>query len=427
GAGYAIKAAVDYESAFAGVKKTVDETATVSYAKLSQGIRQMAKELPASAVEIAHVAEAAGQLGVKTGDILSFSRTMIDLGESTNLSAEEAATSIAKIANITGLASSEYSRFGSAVVALGNNFATTERDIVAMTNRIAASGKLAGLTNQEMLALATAMSSVGIEAEAGGTAMTQSLSAIERAVASGGNNLNKFAQIANMSSADFARAWKEKPIVALQEFIKGLGQLDKKGESATKVLDELGLSGIRQSNMLKSLGLASETLGKALDTSNKAWQENTALTNEANKRYETTESKLKMLKNEINDVAIEFGGPLVDALRNGLEAGKPIIQMAADLAKHFNSLDKEQQQQIIKWGLIAAAAGPALSIFGKGVGIVGSTIQGIGEMSQGLGALSGWLRTFKSGAVAASVGAEAAATSMGGMAGAVALLSNPVT
>lgn len=427
GAGYAIKAAVDYESAFAGVKKTVDETATVSYAKLSQGIRQMAKELPASAVEIAHVAEAAGQLGVKTGDILSFSRTMIDLGESTNLSAEEAATSIAKIANITGLASSEYSRFGSAVVALGNNFATTERDIVAMTNRIAASGKLAGLTNQEMLALATAMSSVGIEAEAGGTAMTQSLSAIERAVASGGDNLNKFAQIANMSSADFARAWKEKPIVALQEFIKGLGQLDKKGESATKVLDELGLSGIRQSNMLKSLGLASETLGKALGISNKAWKENTALTDEANKRYETTESKLKMLKNEVNDVAIEFGGPLVDALRNGLEAGKPIIQMAADLAKQFNSLDKEQQQQIIKWGLIAAAAGPALSILDKGIGVIGGTIQAIGKMSKGIGALSDWLRTFKAGAVAASVGAEAATASMGSLTGAVALLSNPVT
>ncbi|WP_159584004.1 phage tail tape measure protein [Streptococcus halichoeri] len=427
GAGYAIKAAVDYESAFAGVKKTVDETATVSYAKLSQGIRQMAKELPASAIEIAHVAEAAGQLGVKTGDILSFSRTMIDLGESTNLSAEEAATSIAKIANITGLASSEYSRFGSSVVALGNNFATTERDIVAMTNRIAASGKLAGLTNQEMLALATAMSSVGIEAEAGGTAMTQTLSAIEKAVIDAGDDLEKFAQIANMSSADFAKAWKDKPIVALQEFIKGLGQLDKKGYSATKVLEDLGLSGIRQSNMLKSLGLASETLGKAIRISNKAWQENTALTDEANKRYETTESKLKMLENEINDVAIEFGGPLVDALRNGLEAGKPIIQMAADLAKQFNSLDKEQQQQIIKWGLIAAAAGPALSIFGKGVGVIGSTIRAVGKMSQGLGALSGWLRIFKSGAIAASAGAEATAASMGGMAGAVALLSNPAT
>ena len=178
GAGIVLKAAIDYESAFAGVKKTVDETATVSYQKLSDGIRQMAKELPASAVEIANVAEVAGQLGIKTEDILSFSRTMIDMGESTNLSAEEAATAIAKIANIMGLTSDEYSRFGAAVVDLGNNFATTEKDIVEMTNRLAAGGKLAGLSTADILGLATAMSSVGIEAEAGGTAMTQTLTAI---------------------------------------------------------------------------------------------------------------------------------------------------------------------------------------------------------------------------------------------------------
>lgn len=167
GAGLVVKAAIDYESAFAGVKKTVDETATVSYQKLSDGIRQMAKELPASAVEIANVAEVAGQLGIKAEDILSFSRTMIDMGESTNLSAEEAATAIAKVANILGLTSDDYSRFGASVVDLGNNFATTEKDIVEMTNRLAAGGKLAGLTAPEILGLATAMSSVGIEAEAG--------------------------------------------------------------------------------------------------------------------------------------------------------------------------------------------------------------------------------------------------------------------
>ncbi|WP_231227250.1 phage tail tape measure protein [Streptococcus equi] len=89
-----------------------------------------------------------------------------------------------------------------------------------------------------------------------------------------------------------------------------------------------------------------------MESLTKLGKENTALTDEANKRYETTESKLKMLKNEVNDVAIEFGGPLVDALRNGLEAGKPIIQMAADLAKQFNSLDKEQQQQISSGDLL---------------------------------------------------------------------------
>ncbi|VTS31897.1 phage protein [Streptococcus pseudoporcinus] len=201
-----------------------------------------------------------------------------------------------------------------------------------------------------------------------------------------------------MSSADFAKAWKEKPITALQEFIKGLGDLDSKGESATKVLDELGLSGVRQSNMLKSLGLASKTLGNAINTS-KAWSENTALTNEANKRYETTASKLKMLKNEITDAAIEFGGPLIDAMRSGLEAGKPYIKMLGDLAKQFSSLDKEQQQQIIKWGLVAAAAGPALTIFGKVSGVAGSVIKGLGAASQilanSLGLYRQWVKLLQ--------------------------------
>ncbi len=74
----------------------MDETATVSYQKVIRRHPSVAKELPASAVEIANAAEVAGQLGIKTEDI-SFSRTMIDMGESTNLSAEEAATAIAKI------------------------------------------------------------------------------------------------------------------------------------------------------------------------------------------------------------------------------------------------------------------------------------------------------------------------------------------
>lgn len=173
GVGAVVKSAMSWESAFAGVKKTNDEVVdsngnvVYSYADLESGLRGLTAQLPASHEEIAGVAEAAGQLGIKSQDVVSFTKTMIDMGESTNLSAEDAASAIAKIANITGLTSDEYQRFGSSVVALGNNFATTESDIVSMANRLAASGTLAGLTNQEILGLATAMSSVGIEAEAG--------------------------------------------------------------------------------------------------------------------------------------------------------------------------------------------------------------------------------------------------------------------
>lgn len=422
----AVKASIDYESAFAGVIKTVDEQVDangkviISYDDLSNGIRAMAKEIPASASEIAAVVEVAGQLGIKTKDVLSFSKTMVDLGESTNLSATDAATAIAKIANITGMTSDEYRRFGSSVTALGNNFATTESDIVEMDNRLASAGTLAGLTNQEILGLATSMSSVGIEAEAGGTAMTQTLTAIEQAAVSGGEQLDKFASIAGMSSEQFATTWKNKPIEAIQAFIKGLGELDSKGESATLVLDEMGLSGVRQSNMLKSLALASDTMTSAVDMSNKAWSENTALTKEANTRYETTESKLKMLKNEVTDVAIEFGGPLVDALRDGVQASKPVIQFLGDMAEKFSSLDKEQQQNIIKWALIAASAGPALKIFGSITSVVGGTATNIGKLSKNLVGLAAKAAEKKAVASMAAeittLGASAASTS-GALAG----------
>ena len=192
------------------------------------------------------------------------------------------------------------------------------------------------------------------------------------------------------------------------------------------VLDDMGLSGVRQSNMLKSLALAADTMTGAVDLSNRAWDENTALTNEASTRYETTESKLKMLKNQVVDMAIDFGGPFVDALKNGLEASKPLIQTLSDMAKKFNELSPAQQQHIMKWLAISAAAGPALSILGKLTTGLGSMFKVFGSVNSGIGKLVGKLAPMASGfggVESAAVGATGAASNFGG---AVGLLSNPL-
>lgn len=442
GAGLALKAAIDYESAFAGVKKTVDGTPQ-QFEKLSASIRNMAKEMPASATEIAAVAEAAGQLGVPIGSIEGFTKTMINLGVSTNLSAEEAATSIAKIGNIMQVSGDDLdswsAKFGATVVGLGNNFATTESDIVNMANRLAASGKIAGLTTPEIIGLSTAMSSVGIEAEAGGTAMTQTLTAISKAVSEGGNDLRLYAETAGTTADQFAEKWRTKPAEALQDFIRGLGRAKEEGKDTNKILDELGLTGIRQSNMLKSLGLAAETMGKAIGLANSEWEKGTALTDEANKRYETMQSKLQMLKNQLTDVAIEFGGPLLDALKDGLEAAKPWISTLADLAKQFSSMSREQQQNIIKWGLALAAIGPFFKLLGGGISTIDGLIKAIGGLSRGIGFLSGslkYLKDFKfaAGAMKAFAGsagavetaAAGAASNAGALSGAFGALANPI-
>lgn len=154
------------------------------------------------------------------------------------------------------------------------------------------------------MALAAAMSSVGIEAEAGGTAMTQTLNAIEKAVATGEDSLQSFADVAGMSADSFAEMWNTDALGALTAFIRGLGNLDEQGESAVLVLEDLGLTGIRQSNMLKSLALAADQMDSAVQTANTAWDENIALTNEANKRYATTQSKLDMMQNAYNNLKV---------------------------------------------------------------------------------------------------------------------------
>lgn len=388
-----VKDFASWQSAFAGVKKTVEGTPEQLNA-IGEGIKDIALNTASSVEDIAAVAEAAGQLGISTDGVVKFTKTMVMLGDSTNLSADEAAIALARVINITGETEDNIDRIGASIVDLGNNFATSESEIVAMTNRLAAGGTLAGLTTQEILGLATAMSSVGITAEAGGTAMTQTLTAIEKEWASfstgAESDLPRIAEIANMSADEFATAWKENPIKAIEAFISGLGNLDEKGESATLVLDELGMSGIRQSNMLKSLALASDVLTDAIQVSTTAYEENVALTNEASQRYETFDSKINQLKESwkiftstIGETIVDMVLPFIEQLTQGLER----------LSDWWQNLSPMAQQLIIIIGGIVAAVGPvlaiagnvliwiskiqaALGVFGTSLGTIASTIGG---------------------------------------------------
>ena len=348
------QASMDFESAITGVAKTTDLTDS-ELATMSDSIKALSTEIPATTEEIAAVAEAAGQLGIQKDALLDFTEIMTMLGTATNMTADEAATALARFANITGMATDNYGRLGSVIVDLGNNFATTESEIVAMGTRLASAGKLAGLTEPEIMALAAAMSSVGIEAEAGGTAMTQTLNAIEKAVAKGGDDLAECARIAGMSSEEFSSAWKNDAMSALTSFIGGLGKLDEQGESTVLVLEDLGLTGIRQSNMLKALGLVADQMTGAVNTANTAWQQNTALTNEANKRYATAQSRLTMMQNAYNNLKVAIGDAYTPALGKSYEMGTKALNSFTEFVQKNPALVNAVTAFAGSIGLVAAA------------------------------------------------------------------------
>ena len=394
-----VQASMDFESAITGVAKTTDLT-DEELADMSDAIKAMSTEIPASTTEIAAVAEAAGQLGIQKDALLDFTRVMTMLGTATNMTAEDAATALARFANITGMSADNYDRLGAVIVDLGNNFATTESEITQMGTRLASGGKLAGLTEPQIMALAAAMSSVGIEAEAGGTAMTQTLNAIEKAVATGEDSLQSFADVAGMSEDSFAEMWNTDALGALTAFIRGLGNLDEQGESAVLVLEDLGLTGIRQSNMLKSLALAADQMDSAVQTANTAWDENIALTNEANKRYATTQSKLDMMQNAYNNLKVAVGDAFTPALRDAYDAGTDVLNVLGEFVQENPALVKGVVTftGVVGGATVALTAYAAISkvikaldmatMFGGAVGPIMLGVTAVAALTAGIVALS---------------------------------------
>lgn len=547
------KAAIDFESAFTGVRKTVEGTEE-EFDQLSDWIKEASTQMASSKTDIAGTMEIAGQLGVTGVESLeAFTKTMVMLGDTTNLSSEEAASALAKFTNITGESNADIEKIGSSIVDLGNHFATTEADIVNMSTRMASAGKISGLSSTDILALSTAISSVGIEAEAGGTAMNQTLKVISMAVdgldngmegvekaqkkvttasrsledaqdnlvkkqlaydeavrkysesdaknqekaqknvetatrqldtatadmakkqiaynnavakygedsaqaqtalinfnqaqdkvqqktddlakaqtaldaamqggtgsnekiqkalidleaaqrkveektsdltmaqevlmeaeEGGGSKLQMIADIAGMSADEFSEKWKGAPMEAMEAFISGLGRMNEEDESVIAALDELGLSGIRQSNMLQALALSSENLSEAVHTSNKAYEENNALQEEAEKRYSTTESKLTQAKEKISNVGIEIGERLLPYLDKGLDFLDRVIEA-------WDKLSPETQDMIVKITAITAALSPALIVGGKVISGAGSIVGGAGKVIGVIGKIGGAL------------------------------------
>lgn len=391
----AAKSAIDFESSFADVRKTVDETEE-GFERLETGIREMALELPSAATEIAEVTAMAGQLGIQNEHLLTFTRTMMDLGVATDMSGETAATTLARLANITQMSQKDFDRLGSTIVGLGNNFAATESEITEMAMGIAGAGSQINMSEADILGFSTALTSVGINAQAGGSAISKLMIEMASDVETGAERLDEFARVAGMSTSEFKRAFEEDAATAIFTFLGGLGDLSEEGESAFAIIDELGLSEIRLRDTILRTSNAREMANDALATANEAWEENIALEEEAAERYKTTESQLSILKNTIVDAAIDIGNILIPVIIDVVESIKPWIEK-------FKELDESTLETIVKIAGLIAAIGPLLIFLGtvataigkigtivfKVIGFIGKFGKVIAALKPVLAALSG--------------------------------------
>lgn len=385
--GAALKSAIDFETALAGVAKTVDASDAQIQA-IGESAIVMSEQIPVAATELLNLAEAAGQLGIETQNIEGFTRVMADLGVSTNLASTEAATALARLANITQMPQDQFDRLGSTVVALGNSLATTEREIVEMGLRIAGAGKIVGMTEAQILGFAGALSSVGVEAQAGGTAISRTMVEIANAVAGGGQELERFAAVAGMSAEQFKQEFERDAAGAIITFIEGLRRLHDEGENVFAVLEAVELQDIRVRDALLRAAGAGELLRKSVDEGSKAWEENTALTNEAERFYATLGNQLAIVGNMVRNVAADFGAELAPTIRDSIPLLKSLLSLVGTGVDIFGKLPAPIRTGAVALGAFFVAAGPVLTA--------------LGFMSQGLAGVLSLLPSYTAGTNAAA-------------------------
>lgn len=363
-----IKAAIDFETAFTGVRKTVEGTSQ-ELERIQRQLRDMAagdKAIPVAFEELSKIAENAGQLGIATPAVAKFTRTMADLGQTTNLSSDKAADELARLANITGMSHENFDRLGSTLVDLGNKFAGTESEIASMSLRIAGAGEQVGMTEAQIMAFATALTSVGIRAEMGGTAISRVFVEMDKAVRAGGESLDSFAKTAGMSSGRFKQMFEKDAAGATVAFITGLKRISGEGGNATAVIEELFGKQSRLRDTLLRASSAGDLFTRALETGNKAWRENTALAAEAEKRYGTTASRLQIFQNRVKETAASLADDLLPILNQVVDTAGTDLPRALDVgAKAWADLPPSIKAVTAGLGAFLLLAGPVQVMAGN--------------------------------------------------------------
>lgn len=413
------KFAIDFEDSFAGVKKTVDATPE-QLSKIKQGIIDLSTTgidgrgaIPQTTTELNELAAAGGQLGISQENIIDFTEVMAQMGSATNLVGEEGAATLARFQNVMGVGQNEIRNIGSAIVDLGNHSATTESEIAEMALRMGKYGSSVRMSAADVLGYSAALSSLGIEAQMGGSAIGRTWLSIETAVASGGEGLTKFAKYSGKSAEEFKKQWNTDSSGAFNGLLKGL----QSAENLTVALDDLGINNTQDIQAMMALVNGYDLVTESVNRSNTAYQENTALQEEFNAKNETTASKLANTKNNIIEAARSIGETMLPSIQDASTT-------VANFAKGLSQMSDEQKKVVVNTGATVIAIGAISKVSAGAIKGVGGIVEAVGNIKKAFsagGALAKFAPTLASiGSVAGPAALAVAGIATAAIAGKVA-------
>lgn len=362
-----INAAKDLETGLANVAKTTGMV-DVEIDQLRSNVVELGKDIPIATKGFLEVAAAAGALGIKgVRDVTAFTKSVASLAAVTDIQGEEGGKQIARILSILNEPISSIGEFADAINFLGSNAAATESEILSMTTELTKATGTFGVSSKEVLALSTAMVSLGQAPELAATGIGRVFRVINESLIEGGANAEKLERIMGRSAQSIKDSFQEDSFRTVTEF---LGKVNDTGENAGLVLDSLGISGDRLARVLIPL---TNNLDSVSDAQDVVARSAGSMAIELDRFANTYEGKMQTLENRVNSLKSAIGSGLLPILSDSVhEISRMFDVMSVEL------LTTEQKFQLFGLKVLAGLENVGDSILRFFVPIIVSVITNVG-------------------------------------------------
>lgn len=385
----AAKAGIDFESAMADVRKVVDGTPD-EIAAIGVEMQNLSRKIPLTAIELAKIAAAGGQLGIAAKDISPFVEITAKMATAFDMTADEAGIAIGKLKNVFGLSIPEIGAFGDAINQLGNTSAAREKDIVDVMLRVGGTSQQFGLAKEKTAALAAAFLSLGKTPETASTAINTLLNRMQTATMQSGEFQDALGKI-GISAEDMAISVEENPQQALTNLLETLAKLDGKNRAEV-------LTGLFGREFQDDIGVLVGGLQTYRDTLKQVGDENDyagAMLKEFKSRAATTGNQLVLLKNVFIEIATNVGTGFLPIVKQLAQWATTLLKPIADLTGAFPKMSAA----IVGLGtgaLVFKTVATAVNILKMGIssfglssvlqlGKVGTAVQSLGTVFKLIG------------------------------------------
>ena len=340
-----VKAAMEFESRMADVKKVVDYDSPAQFKQMGKDVLELSTRLPMAAEGIAQIVAAGGQAGIPRAELMGFASDAVKMGVAFDQTAEESGKMMATWRTAFRMGQADVVTLADKINYLGNTGPASTKQISAIVTQIGPLGEVAGMASGQIAAMGATLAGVGIAEEVASTGMKNFMLTLTSGAAATKKQQETFRAL-RLDSRAVAKGMQQDAQGTIMRVLTAVSQVEKSQQASvlTQLFGKESIGAIAP--MLTNLELLRENFGKVGDATKYAGSMN----KEYAARAETTENNLQLLKSRVTQLGITVGSVLLPPFNQFMDVVGPLIGKVVEFADAHPGLIKGIMGAVVAFG-----------------------------------------------------------------------------